>query len=77
VALATIQRWLGHHNISQTSKYLAASLGGDESAMMRAYEEKIGRVAKTAGPSNSTPDLSRSANTVVVESATESNAIIH
>jgi hypothetical protein len=27
VPLATIQRWLGHHNIAQTSKHLAASLG--------------------------------------------------
>ena len=44
VPLATIQRWLGHHNISQTSTYLAASLGGDESAIMRAYENGIGRL---------------------------------
>ncbi len=43
VPLATIQRWLGHHNISQTSKYLAASLGGDADEM-RAFEERIGRV---------------------------------
>lgn len=45
VPLATIQRWLGHHNISQTSKYLAASLGGDVDEM-RAFEERIGRVPK-------------------------------
>jgi len=43
VPLATIQRWLGHHNISQTSTYLAASLGGDADEM-RAFEERIGRV---------------------------------
>jgi len=43
VPLATIQRWLGHANISQTSTYLAASTGGDESAMMRAFEERMGR----------------------------------
>lgn len=42
VPLATIQRWLGHHNISQTSTYLGASTGGDEQDM-RAYEAKIGR----------------------------------
>lgn len=47
VPLATIQRWLGHHNISQTSKYLAASLGGDESAIMYAYEQRIGRIRPT------------------------------
>jgi hypothetical protein len=43
VPLATIQRWLGHHNISQTSKYLAASLGGDADEM-RAFEQRIGRL---------------------------------
>jgi integrase len=43
VPLATIQRWLGHANISQTSTYLGASLGNDERDM-RAYEERIGRV---------------------------------
>jgi integrase len=44
VPLATIQRWLGHHNISQTSTYLAASLGGDADEM-RLFEQRIGRVA--------------------------------
>ena len=43
IPLATIQRWLGHANISQTSTYLGASLGADE-LDMRAYEERIGRV---------------------------------
>lgn len=42
VPLATIQRWLGHHNISQTSTYLAASLGNDADDMVR-FEERIGR----------------------------------
>lgn len=44
VPLATIQRWLGHHNISQTSIYLGASIGGDEQDM-EAFETRIGRVA--------------------------------
>jgi len=44
IPLATIQRWLGHANISQTSTYLGASLGADEIDMQR-YEERIGRVA--------------------------------
>ena len=44
VPLATIQRWLGHHNISQTSTYLAASGGGDADAM-RAFEQAIGAIA--------------------------------
>ena len=42
VPLATIQRWLGHANISQTSTYLGASLGADELEMQR-YEAAIGR----------------------------------
>jgi integrase len=43
IPLATIQRWLGHANISQTSTYLGASLGSDEQDM-RLFEERIGRV---------------------------------
>ena len=46
IPLATIQRWLGHANISQTSTYLGASLGGDEQDM-RMFEERIGRTAKS------------------------------
>jgi hypothetical protein len=42
VPLATIQRWLGHANVTQTSKYLAAALGRDMDEM-RAYEERMGR----------------------------------
>lgn len=53
VPLATIQRWLGHHNISQTSTYLAASLGGDEAAIMAAFEQKMGR-----GKMSETPTFS-------------------
>lgn len=45
VPLGTIQRWLGHFNISQTSTYLAASGGGDADAM-RAFEEATGRVTR-------------------------------
>lgn len=41
--LVTIQRWLGHANVSQTSVYLGASLGADEQNM-RLFEERMGRV---------------------------------
>ena len=44
VPLATIQRWLGHHNISQTSVCLGASLGGDGDDMAR-FEQRLGRLA--------------------------------
>lgn len=43
IPLGTIQRWLGHANISQTSTYLGASLGNDERDM-QAYEQRIGRL---------------------------------
>jgi integrase len=53
VPIAMIQRWLGHHNISQTSTYLAASGGGDADAM-RAFEQAAGRLPHVAPPAGST-----------------------
>jgi len=41
--LGSIQRWLGHANVAQTSTYLGASLGSDDRDM-RYFEERIGRV---------------------------------
>ena len=55
VPLATIQRWLGHHNISQTSTYLAATGGGDAAAM-RAFELTIGRVREAELINRPQPD---------------------
>lgn len=43
VSLATIQKWLGHANIKQTSTYLATTTYGEHEAM-RMYEERIGRL---------------------------------
>jgi hypothetical protein len=45
VPLSVIQRWLGHHNISQTSTYLAATGGGDADAMER-FERASGRLTQ-------------------------------
>lgn len=45
VSLATIQRWLGHANISQTSTYLGASIGNDEAEMAR-YESLTAKKVK-------------------------------
>lgn len=53
VPLATIQRWLGHHNISQTSTYLAATGGGDEAAML-AFEKAQGRLTNVDVSAGST-----------------------
>ncbi|MGE3520425.1 MAG: tyrosine-type recombinase/integrase [Vicinamibacterales bacterium] len=43
VSLATIQKWLGHTNISQTSTYLATTATGEHEAMRR-FEERMGRL---------------------------------
>jgi integrase len=43
VPLATIQKWLGHTNIAQTSTYLATTTVGEHDAMRR-FEERIGRL---------------------------------
>ena len=75
IPLATIQRWLGHTNISQTSTYLGASLGGDEQDM-RLFEERIGRLTQidvSADPNGSEPS---SSDTPTFEK-TEQNAIVH
>jgi integrase len=73
VPLATIQRWLGHHNISQTSTYLAASGGGDADAM-RAFDAAMGRLPQvdvSSGSNGSEPDRTSS---VVIEK-TQQNPI--
>src|SRR5262245_6225150 len=75
IPLATIQRWLGHTNIAQTSTYLGASIGGDE-LDMRAYEERIGRLTHIDGlsrPNGSEPIRSGR----VPDEKTQSNAIVH
>jgi integrase len=75
IPLATIQRWLGHANISQTSTYLGASLGGDEQDML-AYEIRIGRVTpsdvsdRPTAPEPTPPDLA-------LTEKTEENPTVH
>ena len=51
VPLATIQRWLGHTNISQTSVYLATTTGSEHEAMRRFEERSRGSVNATETPS--------------------------
>jgi integrase len=45
VPLVTIQKWLGHANISQTSTYLATTMAG-EHEQMRKFEERMGRLTR-------------------------------
>jgi integrase len=47
VPLATIQKWLGHTNIAQTSTYLATTTAG-EHEVMRHFEEGRARLAERA-----------------------------
>jgi integrase len=82
VPLATIQKWLGHANISQTSTYLAATHGGDADAMA-AFERSVGRttpaepalpqIAATAGSSGSQQAPTDSG----LSEKTQENATIH
>ena len=75
VPLATIQRWLGHHNISQTSTYLAASGGGDTDAM-RAFEQASGRLPNVAVSDVSNGHEQTSTDNVLNEN-TQENTTVH
>ena len=75
VPLATIQRWLGHHNISQTSTYLAASGGGDADAM-KAFEQALGRLTNVDQPAGSSAPEQTPSNIEATEK-TQSNVTVH
>jgi integrase len=82
IPLATIQRWLGHANISQTSTYLGASLGADE-LDMRAYEARIGRVtlsdvtAGSNGPETTASDIDLTEKTQQTLIGPEPTGVVH
>jgi hypothetical protein len=48
VPLGTIQRWLGHTNIAQTSTYLGASLGNDAAEMQRFEAHRVAQLSRLA-----------------------------
>ena len=75
VPLATIQRWLGHHNISQTSTYLAASGGGDAEAM-RAFAIATGQLTNVdqSTGSNGSDRIPSSSDAI---EKTQSNVVVH
>lgn len=75
VPLAMIQRWLGHHNISQTSTYLAATGGGDADAMA-AFERASGRLPQIAAFAGSDGSEPTATNPEMCEKI-QSNAVIH
>ena len=75
IPLATIQRWLGHANISQTSTYLGASLGADE-LDMRVFEERMGRLTHvdvTDGPTGPEP----TSTDRLLSEKTEQDTVVH
>ncbi len=75
IPLATIQRWLGHANISQTSTYLGASLGADE-LDMQAYEARIGRLTQIDVSDRPNPlDPTRSDSRATQEA--QQNPVVH
>lgn len=78
IPLATIQRWLGHANVSQTSTYLGASLGGDEHDMRR-FEELIGRVPPLThiDVSDSTKGSEPTPTDIALSEKTEQNTVVH
>ena len=78
IPLATIQRWLGHSNVAQTSTYLGASLGADEQDM-RVFEERMGRLTPLTqidvfGGSNGQDRIGTDNGTT---EKTEQNPIVH
>lgn len=75
VPLATIQRWLGHHNISQTSTYLAASGGGDADAL-RAFELAAGRLPQVAASAGSNDNQPTSSD-IGTSEKTQENVTVH
>lgn len=75
VPLSTIQKWLGHANIAQTSTYLAATGGGDADAMQR-FEQASGRLPQIAASAGSNGSEPTSSNALTVEN-TQSIPIGH
>jgi integrase len=75
VPLATIQKWLGHTNIAQTSTYLATTTAGEHEAMRR-YEERIGRLIPV-DTEGATPPLSPAQSDTTSDEQTQQNSTKH
>jgi len=75
VPLATIQRWLGHTNIAQTSTYLATTTVGEHDAMRR-FEERIGRLIPI-DTEGATPPHEQASSTKTPDEKPRENTITH
>lgn len=75
VPLATIQRWLGHTNISQTSTYLATTTAGEHEAM-RQFEVRLGRLTRI-DTEGETPPHERAQSAITANDNTQESSIKH
>lgn len=75
VPLATIQRWLGHTNIAQTSTYLSTTTAGEHEAMRR-FEERIGRLT-LIDTESSTPPHGRAQSDISSTTKSQGNTVRH
>ena len=75
VPLATIQRWLGHTNIAQTSTYLSTTTAGEHEAMRR-FEERLGRLTPI-DTDGATPHKSVSHYTKDTSNLAEQDSVKH
>ncbi len=76
VPLATIQRWLGHANISQTSTYLATTAHSEHEAMQRFEAVRLTRMDRNGAAADAKPGESRVSPTAL-DSATSENTVKH
>ena len=75
VPLATIQKWLGHTNIAQTSVYLSTTVAGEHDAMRR-FEERIGRLTPI-DTKGETPHHEQAQSAEKANSIPQQNTITH
>ena len=75
VPLATIQKWLGHANIAQTSTYLSTTTAGEHEAMRR-FEERIGRLTPV-DTEGATPPHQRPPSDITEDSKPQQNTTKH
>jgi integrase len=75
VPLATIQRWLGHTNIAQTSVYLSTTPAGEHDAMRR-NEERIGRLTRI-DTDGETPPHDEASSAEVRQTNPQQNTVRH
>jgi integrase len=70
VPMGTIQRWLGHANVSQTSTYLETTTVGEYEAMRR-FDERMGRLTPIDADSSTPPPQRPSIDQDVIEKTQE------